>query len=270
MALNSLKVRLTVRGDTKENWAAANPVLLQNEAGRETDTNRVKYGDGVTAWIDLPYFAEQDAVDIPYDNAEYPTIAEALDALLYKKVEVDSFVNNVNTAEIGSTVNEVTLSWELKGNPTSVKVDTEEVGADVKSKALTELGLTSNKTWTLSATDGTTSAQATTSVVFLNGLYYGTGSIDAEGADDVFVQGLTKTLTNERKAEFTVDAVTGKFIYFALPARLGTPVFTVGGFIGGFELIKTFDFTNASGYKESYKLYRSENEGLGQTSVAVS
>lgn len=55
MALNSLKIRFTFRGDTAENWKSVNPVLLQNEAGRETDTNRVKFGDGTTAWNNLPY-----------------------------------------------------------------------------------------------------------------------------------------------------------------------------------------------------------------------
>ena len=55
MALNNLKIRFTFRGDTAENWRNVNPVLLQNEAGRETDTNRVKFGDGTTAWNSLPY-----------------------------------------------------------------------------------------------------------------------------------------------------------------------------------------------------------------------
>lgn len=55
MSLNNLKIRFTFRGDTAENWRNVNPVLLQNEAGRETDTNRVKFGDGTTAWNGLPY-----------------------------------------------------------------------------------------------------------------------------------------------------------------------------------------------------------------------
>lgn len=55
MALNNLKIRFTFRGDTAANWKTANPVLLQNEAGRETDTNRVKFGDGTTEWNSLPY-----------------------------------------------------------------------------------------------------------------------------------------------------------------------------------------------------------------------
>lgn len=41
-----------------EAWARNNPVLRAAEPGFELDTNRLKIGDGATAWNDLPYFAE--------------------------------------------------------------------------------------------------------------------------------------------------------------------------------------------------------------------
>lgn len=52
-----LKARFEFRGDESEIWAVKNPILLENEPGRETDTNKVKFGDGFTRWNDLPYFA---------------------------------------------------------------------------------------------------------------------------------------------------------------------------------------------------------------------
>lgn len=52
-----------LRHGTQASWAAANPVLLLGEAGVETDTHRVKYGDGVTSWNSLVYGA-QDAGNI--------------------------------------------------------------------------------------------------------------------------------------------------------------------------------------------------------------
>lgn len=48
-------VRLKLRGDTASNWASINPTLLANELGRETDTDRIKIGDGATPWLSLPY-----------------------------------------------------------------------------------------------------------------------------------------------------------------------------------------------------------------------
>lgn len=49
--------RLTLRRDTAANWTSADPVLAQGEPGFETDTNRLKIGDGSTAWSSLPYYS---------------------------------------------------------------------------------------------------------------------------------------------------------------------------------------------------------------------
>ena len=43
------------RSDTAANWTAANPTLGQGEIGWETDTGKIKLGDGVTAWVSLGY-----------------------------------------------------------------------------------------------------------------------------------------------------------------------------------------------------------------------
>ena len=63
--------------------------------------------------------------------------------------------------------------------------------------------------------------------------------------------------------------IRDRYIYYAIPHRLGTPVFFVGGFEGGFALEKTFDYQNPSGYTESYDVYKSTNAGLGSTTVTV-
>ena len=46
---------IKLRRDTSANWAAANPVLALAEPGLETDTSKIKYGDGSTSWAELPY-----------------------------------------------------------------------------------------------------------------------------------------------------------------------------------------------------------------------
>ena len=47
--------RIQIRRDTSTNWTLNNPVLAIGEPGLETDTQIVKYGDGVTSWNNLPY-----------------------------------------------------------------------------------------------------------------------------------------------------------------------------------------------------------------------
>ena len=56
MADKTLNTRIVLRNDTAQNWLTANPVLLKGEAGYETDTNKLKFGDGTTHYNDLPYF----------------------------------------------------------------------------------------------------------------------------------------------------------------------------------------------------------------------
>jgi hypothetical protein len=46
---------IQVRRDTAANWTAENPVLAGGEFGLESDTDRLKLGDGATHWNDLKY-----------------------------------------------------------------------------------------------------------------------------------------------------------------------------------------------------------------------
>ena len=47
--------RILIRRDTAANWTAANPTLAAGELGGETNTGKLKLGDGVTAWNSLAY-----------------------------------------------------------------------------------------------------------------------------------------------------------------------------------------------------------------------
>jgi len=58
----SSTARIRLRRDTAANWTAANPVLLNGEAGIETDTRRCKVGDGSTAWSGLGYYPASTAI----------------------------------------------------------------------------------------------------------------------------------------------------------------------------------------------------------------
>lgn len=52
----TLKTRLVLRHDIAANWKTNNPVLLNGEIGLETDTYKLKVGDGVKAWNELRYY----------------------------------------------------------------------------------------------------------------------------------------------------------------------------------------------------------------------
>ena len=59
-----MAVRFQLRRDTAANWASVNPVLALGEPGVETDTLKVKVGDGATVWNSLAYSISNDFDDI--------------------------------------------------------------------------------------------------------------------------------------------------------------------------------------------------------------
>lgn len=56
-----MATRIQVRRDTAANWTSVNPTLASGEWGLESDTKKVKLGDGTTAWTSLAYFGDLSA-----------------------------------------------------------------------------------------------------------------------------------------------------------------------------------------------------------------
>lgn len=52
-----MTARMQQRRDTAANWTSANPTLAAGEIGIETDTYKIKVGDGTTTWTSLAYAA---------------------------------------------------------------------------------------------------------------------------------------------------------------------------------------------------------------------
>lgn len=51
-----MAIQIQIRRDTAANWTSVDPILAEGEIGLETDTNQMKFGDGVLAWTALAYF----------------------------------------------------------------------------------------------------------------------------------------------------------------------------------------------------------------------
>lgn len=189
--------------------------------------------------------------------------------LMYEPIAISSFTNNVGTVEMGSTVSTVVLNWVTNKTPETLELDGEGIDKTLETKTIESANIKSNKTYTLKATDERDAeATKTTAITFLNGVYWGVAA-DTSDFDSDFILGLTKGLQGSKAKTFTVNAAASQHIYYAIPTRYGTPSFKVGGFEGGFAKAATIDFTNASGYEESYDIWKSDNAGLGNTTVVV-
>lgn len=56
-----MAVRIQARRDTAANWSSVNPTLGSGEFGVETDTLKLKVGNGTLAWNSLPYVVGEAA-----------------------------------------------------------------------------------------------------------------------------------------------------------------------------------------------------------------
>lgn len=91
------------RYDTLENWSLANPVLNRGEIGIAVDNGerKVKVGDGVTSWNDLPYIAggSGDVSQIEWNNilgkpTSFTPATHNHDDRYYTETEVNSKLND--------------------------------------------------------------------------------------------------------------------------------------------------------------------------------
>lgn len=55
----TIKSKVQQRRDSAANWQKNNPVLAAGEIGYDATNNRIKVGDGATAWNDLDYIDTQ-------------------------------------------------------------------------------------------------------------------------------------------------------------------------------------------------------------------
>ena len=95
LALSSLVLGasiIQVRRDTAANWVSSNPILAQGEMGLETDTLKLKFGNGTGTWNALPYYS----TDL-FDPSGYYTSIQ-IDSQNLTMTEFVLYVNSTNDA----------------------------------------------------------------------------------------------------------------------------------------------------------------------------
>lgn len=129
---------IKLRGGTAAEWTAANPVLAAREMGIETDTQRSKFGDGVTAWSSLSYTVGDssgigtiDWTSVLNKPTEFDPVNHAADHELGGVDEIEiaqSQVTGLDTALAGKSdvghahvMNDIT---DLEFPPTTILSDT--------------------------------------------------------------------------------------------------------------------------------------------------
>ena len=99
-----MAIQIQIRRDTAANWTSVDPILAEGEIGLETDTNQIKFGDGVLAWTALAYFGGSGN---PFDQTLNTT-----DAVIFDKVTLTGPIIEKQTA-ISSSAGMVLLDCDL-------------------------------------------------------------------------------------------------------------------------------------------------------------
>ena len=112
-------IHFQLRGDTAANWESKNPVLLKNEPGYDTTNNRLKMGDGSSAWKDLPFLAPEVVDDLITGGSNNVLSAEQgkiLKVLIDSKADKTDMKNKLNKSELTNEVWKFTLEDESTVN----------------------------------------------------------------------------------------------------------------------------------------------------------
>ena len=242
------------------------------------DTWNIKWGN-ITGFIekqtDLTQYLDTFITELrdlvnpfnqPYTNSDNPsvsTVGEALDQLLYKELTIQSTVTP-NIAEIGETVPEVKFSWKYNKNITQQSFDGTDIGLDIREVALQDVTSTTSKS--LQAFDRKNTKKVVMSITFKLASYYGVSESTPTNSEEV-ISRFTRDLNFYKGSSVTITAQDNQYIYLMLPKSMGQVQFYVGGFEGGFQIVDpNFQFTK-NGVTNSYILYKSDNPGLGTTTI---
>ena len=62
-----MAIEIQLKRGVAANWTLVNPTLADGEIGIETDTRKLKIGDGVTAWNSLAYYVTTNGfIDVDF------------------------------------------------------------------------------------------------------------------------------------------------------------------------------------------------------------
>ena len=221
-----------------------------------------------------------EAEFVSYDNETLPSVTnveECLDAIIakiyYVNPSITSFTCNPSRTayEMGEKVTSVTFTWAYNKDMVSQTLTGCDLADETVRTATYSTEFNSNKTFTLSASDGTNNTSANKAFTFQNKVHHGSASIPTT-YDSAFILSLNGALKGSKGGTYTTTVGAGEYFYIAMPTSFNnSDVLTgkIGGFDTDFGKVATIQHTNASGYTTSYNIYKSTNSNLGNISMVI-
>ena len=218
-----------------------------------------------------------NAEDVTYNNPNYSELTSVdlaldkiLDKLYYVKPSITSFNMSPSTTqyEKGQTISSLSFTWSYNKNITSQSLSNCNITLSDR-KATYSTPITSNKSFTLTCSDGENTVSASKNITFFDKIYWGSKNKSSNSSE--FILSLSDSKFATAKAgTYSMTIPAGEYGYIAIPSSFGE---LSSVWIGGFEATVLnrgeIDFTNASGYTSKYKIYRTGRAGLGSITMQI-
>jgi len=137
-----MRITIKTRRDTASEWTSVNPILSLGEMGIETDTRKIKFGDGTTEWNSLQYISAGTAGEVVAEDID-DRISELLVAGSGIILNYDDDGNSLTISASGSSLSTVdVLSFNIDDESTLTKG---QISWD-DTEGTMDIGLTDNTT----------------------------------------------------------------------------------------------------------------------------
>lgn len=234
-----------------------------------------------TNWIAVSGSSSETGVStadsITYDNpnfVQYDTVDTALDALFAKVYYVKptcslSADKKGGTFEMGTVISApITFTWTTNKDITSQTL-TGCTLADANVRTATyNTNVTSDKSFTLSVSDGENFASSSVSYSFLNNVFWGSASTGIYNS--AFINALSnKKLASAIKGTYSFNIASGEYGFWAVPSNMSISTVWIGGFEVTVDDLGIVSYTNAQGYTRDYRIYKTGRSGLGAISAEI-
>lgn len=234
--------------------------------------------DGSITFTDPAASSGDSAENIAYVNADYSQYSNvdlALDALFakvyYVKPTCSLSANPTGgTFEMGTVITApIVFNWTTNKPITSQTLTGFTLENTEVRTATYEADISTDKTFTLSVSDGENSASSSVSYKFMNNVFWGSAAA-ADTYDSAFVDALSnKKLTNSVKGTYSFNVADGEYGFWAVPSNMTISTVWIGGFEVTVESVGIISYLNSKGYTRDYNLYKTTKAGLGSFSAEI-
>jgi len=106
--------KIQIRRDTSTNWSNVNPILSSGEFGYETDTGKLKIGNGLTSWNSASYFSTATISGSGDFTAASSSLASRIETVSAANIAASaSIASNLNTIQGASTALSASLAQNV-------------------------------------------------------------------------------------------------------------------------------------------------------------